>query len=94
MKVVDNKWVFRIKRHADGSIQRYKARLVAKGFQQTPGIDFFETYSPVIKPCTIRVIFTLVVTYSWDIQQIDVNNAFSKWRIARRCFYETTCWFC
>ena len=76
MKIVDNKWVFRVKYHADGSVQRYKARLVAKGFQQTPGVDFFETFSPVIKPCTIRVIFTLVVTNNWDIQQIDINNAF------------------
>ena len=76
MKIVDHKWVFRTKYHADGSVQRYKARLVAKGFQQTPGVDFFETFSPVIKPCTIRVIFTLAVTYKWDIQQIDINNAF------------------
>ena len=76
MKVVDNKWVFRIKYYVDGSIQRYKARLVAKGFQQTPGVDFFETFSPVIKPCTIRVIFTLAVTHNWKIQQVDLNNAF------------------
>ena len=76
MKIVDNKWIFRIKYHADGSIQRYKARLVAKGFQQTPDVDFVETFSPVIKPCTIRVIFTLAAAYNWDIQQVDVNNAF------------------
>ena len=67
MKIVNNKWVFRIKYHVDGSIQRYKAHLVAKGFQQTPRVDFFETFSPVIKPCTIRVIFTLAVTHNWDI---------------------------
>ena len=50
--------------------------MVAKDFQQTVGIDFFETYSPVVKASTIRVIFTLTVTYGWDIQQIDVNNVF------------------
>ena len=76
MKVVDNKWVFKIKYHADESTQRYKACLVAKGFQQTPDIDFFEAFSPVIKPCTIRVIFTLAATYNCDIQQVDVNKAF------------------
>ena len=76
MKVVDNKSVFRIKYHTDGSIQRYKACLVAKRFQQIPGVDFFETFSPVIKPCTIRVIFTLTVTHNCDIQQVDINNAF------------------
>ena len=76
MKIVDNKWIFRINYHADGSIQRYKAHLVAKGFHQTHGIDFFETFSLVIKPCTIRVIFTLAVYFNWGIQQVDVNNAF------------------
>ncbi|KAK6141700.1 hypothetical protein DH2020_024563 [Rehmannia glutinosa] len=76
MNVVDNKWVFRIKYNSDGSIQRHKARLVAKGFQQQPGIDFFETFSPVVKPTTIRVMLTLAVTYNWDIQQIDIDNAF------------------
>ena len=76
MHVIDNKWVFRLKYNSGGSIQRYKARLVAKGFQQTAGIDFNETFSPVIKPCTIRVIFTLAASYGWDIQQLDINNAF------------------
>ena len=68
--------MFWLKYNADGSIQRYKARLVAKGFQQTAGVDFNETFSPVIKPCTIIVIFTLAVSYDWAIQQIDINDAF------------------
>ena len=76
MNVVDNKWVFRLKYNVDGSVQRYKARLVAKGFQRTAGIDFNETFNPVIKPCTIRVILTLAASYNWDIQQINLNNAF------------------
>lgn len=43
--VVDNKWVFNLKRNSDGSVQRYKARLVARGFSQQPGVDFTETYT-------------------------------------------------
>lgn len=76
MSLISNKWIYRIKYHADGTIDRYKARLVARGYQQTPGMYFFETFSLVVKPCTIRIVFTLAVTFGWDVQQIDVNNAF------------------
>lgn len=76
LPVLNNKWIFRIKHNLDGSINKYKARLVAKGFQQTVVLDFFETFSRVIKPCTIRLILCLAATYNWDIQQVDINNAF------------------
>jgi len=70
------KWVFRIKNNLDGSINKYKARLVAKGFTQVPGFDYKETFSPVIKPVTIRIILTLTLTNGWDLFHLDVNNAF------------------
>ncbi|KAL4028032.1 hypothetical protein IC575_011224 [Cucumis melo] len=75
MNVVGNKWVFRLKRNA-GSIQRHKARLVAKGFHQNPGIDFFETFSPIIKASTVRVVLNLAVSKGWNLQHLDFNNAF------------------
>ena len=74
--IVGCKRVFKLKRNSDGSISRYKARLVAKGFHQQHGIDFQETFSPVVKPPTIRLILALAVTYNWPLKQLDVRNAF------------------
>ncbi|KAH9672921.1 retrovirus-related pol polyprotein from transposon RE1 [Citrus sinensis] len=61
---------------ADGFVSKYKAWLVAKGFHQTPGIDYFETFSPVVKQSTVRIILSLAVMKRWKIRQIDINNAF------------------
>ncbi|RVW13869.1 Retrovirus-related Pol polyprotein from transposon RE1 [Vitis vinifera] len=67
---------FKSKRRLDGSIERLKSRLVAIGYLQRSGIDFFDTFNLIIKPSTIRMVLALVVSFNWDIRQLDVSNAF------------------
>lgn len=74
--VVGCKWVFRIKRKPDGSIDKFKARFVAKGLHQRLGVNFSETFSPVVKPAIVCIILSLAVSHNWPLRRFDVNNAF------------------
>ena len=74
--VITGKWVFKHKYRADGSLARHKARWVVRGFSQLYSIDYDETFSPVVKPATIRVVLSIAASRSWPIHRLDVKNAF------------------
>ncbi len=75
-KAVGSKWIFKVKEGPDGSIDRYKARLVAQGFSQTAGVDFKETFAPVAKFTSIRVVLALAAAMQMTVHQMDVRTAF------------------
>ncbi|CAM8941546.1 unnamed protein product [Rhodiola kirilowii] len=74
--VIGSKWIFKTKYRPDGSIDKHKARLVARGFTQQFGIDFMDTFSPVVRPETVRLVLAITVSHGWCLRQIDIDNAF------------------
>ena len=76
LNVVSCKWVYSLKYNPDGSIARHKARLVARGFSQAYSLDYTETFSPVARLSSIRVLFSVALNQAWPLHQLDVSNAF------------------
>ena len=87
-KVVSSKWVYRIKYNADGNISRYKARLVARGYTQVFGVDYTETFAPVTRVETLRLLFAMAVQRDWEIRQIDVKTAYLYGELEEEIYME------
>ncbi|RVW17830.1 Retrovirus-related Pol polyprotein from transposon TNT 1-94 [Vitis vinifera] len=82
------KWIFTIKYKADGSVERFKARLVARGFTQSYRIDYQETFAPVAKLNTIRILLSLAVNQDWCLQQLDIKKTFLNGDLEKEVYME------
>ena len=76
VNIVDNKWVFYSKYNAQGELIKRRARLVAKGYSQRPGVDYFETYSPVVRYPSLRGLLSLAAQHDWEVHHMDVKAAY------------------
>jgi hypothetical protein len=88
MNVIGSRWVYKLKRDANGQIDRYKARLVAKGYGQKQGVDFSEVFAPVVRYCSLRILLSIAVSIGIKIRQYDVTSAFLNGELAEDVFMD------
>jgi hypothetical protein len=86
--VVSSSWIFKIKHTADGSIEKYKARFVAREFSQKEGVDFEETFAPVARYTSIKVVISIASEMRWRIHQMDVKTVFLNGVIEEEVYIE------
>jgi hypothetical protein len=84
--VITGKWVFKHKLHSDGTLEHYKARWVVRGFRQRAGVDFTDTFAPVIKLSTIRTILHLAASRAWSVHQMDISNTFLHGHLSEQVY--------
>ena len=87
-EVVSLKWIYEIKLNQEGDIQKHKARLVARSFTPKPGIDFYETFSPVARLETIRTVIVVATQKKWKIFQLDVKSLFLNGKFDEEIYVE------
>jgi hypothetical protein len=87
-KPLGYKWIFKRKMKADGSIDKYKARFVVKGYKQKEGVDYFDTYSPVTRITSIRMLIAIAVLYNLEIHQMDIKTAFLNGELDEEIYME------
>lgn len=87
-KEIASKWVFRTKYNVDGTVNRYKTRLVVKGYNQLPGIDYHDSFSPITKIVIVRAFMAIATSQNWKIHQLDINNAYIHGHIDEDIYME------
>ena len=87
-KSIGCKWIYKVKRDQKGNIQRYKSRLVAKRFTQKEGIDYTETFSPVSRKDSLKIILALVAHFDLELHQMDVKTAFLNGKLDEKVYMD------
>ena len=87
-KAIGVKWVYRTKLNPNGSVNMHKVRLIVKGYAQMFGVDFFDTFAPVARLDTIRMLLALAAQQGWVIHQMDVKSAFLNGYLEEEIFVE------
>ena len=86
--ILPSTWAFRLKRLPDGTPLKFKARFCVRGDRQTTGVDYFETYAPVVQWSTVRLLLTLILSNNWVTKQVDYTNAFAQAELEEQVYIE------